>query len=243
MLLSSDMRALQDRLGAVQNENVLIADVDDVYQNLWLSYLARHNRVWITSPIIEETWRGISSQIADTNDPRRLPAPLYIVSENADERLSYGLTARELVWSGSQLHLWHVTSPDWIVASRIEGRGSRSTTRRRPRSSSEPGETIIRAVLPRPGMLRLAVTLVPGPSAPPARSEARVATDDGFTPEWRSNVGDPAWSSRPRGMTTISLTPSMGVWRVRPRLTALGVPESRGARNAPELEGAPAGSR
>jgi hypothetical protein len=209
MILSPDMRALQAQLGQLRDQNILITDIDDLYQNYGLMYFARHNRVWVTSPVMKKEWQGRLDLIMDTVSPKSLPTPLYIIGEHIDESLSFNLRPDDVVWSGEKLRMWRIDSPNAALVSAIHNPNGNSKAGDTTYYWLGGGETTFQVLTPTAGTLRFEVTFFPGPSVISRPDRAlRISTDSGYTLEQNITEGTHSFDvPLPGGLTTIALTP------------------------------------
>jgi hypothetical protein len=108
-LLSSDTREIQIRLTALHDQNILIAWRDDFrqgdYINGWLTYFARHNRVWMVNPLIGDKNLGIYLPALQL-----LPKEYLLVTSVNNSYVPTG-SSRAKIWSNDTYQLWRVSYP------------------------------------------------------------------------------------------------------------------------------------
>jgi hypothetical protein len=164
LMHSSDMRFLQDHLESSPGGNVAIVQHNG-YVTSWLSYLARHQRLWLldigyAGPILAETLRpqGI---VGGT----RLPHDVCVITrhEGAFSRVDPG--DMRLVWAGRWFQLWQAQSARWALPVEIVNANGLETRDGHPFFWMGGPPTQIEVLAGSAGQLTLSGRFIPGPSS------------------------------------------------------------------------------
>ncbi len=136
LFLSSNMRALEQKLFQLRGQNLLIiTNSSDEYGgynsgfvNAWLTYFARNNRVWVTNFDYQTVdLRNVPAAIPDI-DYASLPDDLYILTDRASSPIEAHTEGLTSVWEAGAYRLSHVVNRHWVVPLHGQDFGSRTNT-------------------------------------------------------------------------------------------------------------------
>jgi hypothetical protein len=121
-LLDPAVRQLQDRLEAVRGQDLLLACAANGFHNCWASYFARHNRVCLGHPELND---GLLvdrlPEVLPLLDVQELPPHALALTGKAAGVAVVAPGDGELVWSNRSYQLWRLGTGPWAVPLPVRG--------------------------------------------------------------------------------------------------------------------------
>jgi hypothetical protein len=210
-LLKRDMRELQAKLSALRNERVFISIHDDTWShgfvNAWLAYFARHNRVWLGNPSLNDVDLQVWPELRDVIDPPGFSRDMLVLT-HADMPLPALFSPPATrIWSSGAYELWRPTG-DWIYPSRIDNPNGVDGLAPKPRLWLGGGAATIRLFASRDGELQLIADVVSGPGLQGQVHPVRVSEQIGDSTVLHLAEGPNALAIQVRGgLNVIRLEP------------------------------------
>lgn len=190
LLLAPDIRTLQARLSQLHQDNLLITNVSTPRTAFavnwligWLTYFARDNRIWLTTPMINGTDVRNQPDLAPILDLNSLPNDALILTvKNDDAFFKRPDNPVEKVWSNDTYQLIRTTPQSWFFLRQFTNPNGIETFREQPFFWIGKGVTTLEVFTLRSGTLTIGGRLFIGPSLPenPVRN-IRIYTNTGFT--------------------------------------------------------------
>jgi hypothetical protein len=165
-LLRRDMRELGTRLSALRDERLFISVSDDTWNhgflNAWLTYFARHNKLWLANPSLNDTdlrrWPEFRGAIGAPDHPRDM---LVLTSADMPMPASFSPPATK-IWSVGAYELWRAPG-DWVYPLSIDNPNGIDGSREKPTLWLGGGATTIRVFVSRDGEFQIVASVLSGP--------------------------------------------------------------------------------
>jgi hypothetical protein len=114
-----DRQELSRRLETLHDSNLLLASTDTVANNLlnaWACYFARHNRVWVANPQINDIEPKRVPEAAPTLFPANWPSRLLVLTGPVlGINTAPPAPRAALIWSNASYQIWETGNEPWFV--------------------------------------------------------------------------------------------------------------------------------
>jgi hypothetical protein len=206
ILANVDLLELQTRLERSHGQNLVIAQTNG-FDRAWLSYFARHNRVWLCEPSVIDWDMSKYPPIAERLRFDLPPADVQLITESSRifSHIEPGDVRR--VWSGEKYALWQTNSAGWAVPGRAHNSCGWERLEGRPFFWIGGAATEIDILAGSAGQLTLSAHFQPGPGLPDRKlRRLRIRTSAGHDAEWCTEGGDHCLDMPiPAGKSTVYL--------------------------------------
>jgi hypothetical protein len=168
----------------------LVVMVDEWLANIWAVYYLRDAQIDL------RTYRMLMAQvhvIPYMERARRVPVgeTTYILTDNRSYGTFDGIQRWEMVWSGGPYRLWKPSSGEWAVVTDITNANGIEQVDGEQFFWLGNGDTTLRTLVGKRGVLSIGATFWPGGSVPNSDSRALlVTTDTGYQQQVILKYGD-----------------------------------------------------
>jgi hypothetical protein len=211
LLRAPEREELVQRLEAIHHQPLLIASADTYgngWLNAWTAYAARHNRVWVANPLINDVPPQAAPGAGKTLFVRNLPTRLFVLGGSVPGMKTPSLDdGASLVWSNRAFQLWRTGNDRWALPLQLLNPIGIGPAGTKPYFwiGSEPATLKVLAGCA--GFMTLHARFVPGPARPGSSlRRLRVRTNHGYRTVLATRGGEETLRVPVvRGKTTIQL--------------------------------------
>jgi hypothetical protein len=211
-LMGADARGLLDALGALRDRDLVLLNREPEGRprgvvNAWLSYAARHNRVWLGNPILnQDVDLRNHPEARHILDLGRVPADAVFLTSRGDAWTDVPPGAREL-WSGPGHVLWQPAPGPWITLLAVQNPNGLEEVHGRRFFWLGGGDTRLFLLAGQAGVATLSGELWMGPGEETTR-RVHVRTGEGQDRTLTLGQGPAAFEVKVRpGVQEVRLTP------------------------------------